>query len=204
VRDGFDLPDEQGPAAGGPGNVQDLAASRRGGVDEPTGRRVGSGAVVPGTENPAPGGWASESDRVYELLREDLIAGLLAPREPLVEQALAKRYKASRTPVRAAVLRLVGDRLLDARPHSPTIVREITTRDIRQIYEMRQAVEGFAIESAGLRIDRDQLRRLIAQYSASLPGRAEEAPEAVIHKGATPLHRLIELRRSTGEWPIHE
>jgi DNA-binding GntR family transcriptional regulator len=135
--------------------------------------------------------WASEADRVYEQLRDDLIAGMYAPREHLVEEALANRYEASRTPVRAAVLRLVGDQLLEARPHSATFVREITARDIRQIYELRQAVECFAVETAAARINRDQLHRLMAMYRAPQPGNAEGAPESVLRKGVTPLHQLI-------------
>jgi DNA-binding GntR family transcriptional regulator len=135
--------------------------------------------------------WANESDRVYELLRDDLISGMFAPREQLVEEKLAKRYDASRTPVRAAMLRLVSDRLLEARPRSATVVREITGRDIRQIYEMRQALECFAVETAAARINRDQLHRLMTLYRAPQPGSAEGAPESVLHKGVIPLHQLI-------------
>ena len=147
--------------------------------------------VHPDAPDAQPRSWASEADRVYEQLRDDLIAGMYAPREHLVEEALAKRYEASRTPVRAAVLRLVGDELLEARPHSATFVREITARDIRQIYELRQAVECFAVETAAARINRDQLQRLMALYRAPQPGNAEGAPESVLRKGVTPLHQLI-------------
>jgi DNA-binding GntR family transcriptional regulator len=147
--------------------------------------------MTPGSPDSKPRHWVSESDRVYEQFRDDLISGMFAPREQLVEEKLAKRYEASRTPVRAAMLRLAGDRLLDARPHSATVVREITARDIRQIYEMRQAVECFAVEKAGARIDRDQLHRLMALYRAPQPQSAETAPESVLRKGATPLHQLI-------------
>jgi DNA-binding GntR family transcriptional regulator len=134
----------------------------------------------------------SESDRVYELLRGDLVAGLFAPGEPLVEEVLAKHYETSRTPIRAAMLRLVWDRLLESRPHAPTIVREITPRDIRQIYEMRQAVESFAVETAIGRIDREQLQHLMAMHAAPQAGDAlGTAPEGMFHQGVTPLHRLI-------------
>jgi DNA-binding GntR family transcriptional regulator len=134
----------------------------------------------------------SESDRVYELLRGDLIAGLFAPREPLVEEVLAKHYEASRTPIRAAILRLVWDRLLESRQHAPAIVREITPRDIRQIYEMRQAVECFAVETAIGRIDREQLQHLMVMSTAPQPDDTRGAtPELMFHQGVTPLHRLI-------------
>jgi DNA-binding GntR family transcriptional regulator len=167
------------------------AADAREGQPSSQRRKTGHPSHSP-IEEPGGRRSISESDRVYELLRGDLIAGLFAPREPLVEEVLAKRYEASRTPIRAAMLRLVWDRLLESRPYSPTIVREITPRDIRQIYEMRQAVEGFAVETASDRIDREQLQHLMAMHPAPQPGETlGAAPEGMFHQGVTPLHRLI-------------
>lgn len=133
--------------------------------------------------------WASEPDRVYEQMRDDLTAGQFAPREQLVESTLAERYGASRTPVRSAITRLVSDRLVEARPHAVAIVRDITARDVRQIYEVRQALEGFAVESAAGMIDRSQLQRLLDHYDAG----SESEPSAPGRdgKGVLPLHFLI-------------
>src|SRR5580692_6982943 len=108
------------------------------------------------TEQPQ---WESESERVFELLQEDLIAGFFDPREILSETVLSKRFGASRTPIREAIVRLVGDRLLESQPHSSAVVREITPRDISQIYEMRRAVEVYALDTAGAFIEDDQLER---------------------------------------------
>ncbi|MUL85655.1 GntR family transcriptional regulator [Mycobacterium sp. CBMA247] len=135
--------------------------------------------------------WATEPDRVYEQLRDDLTAGLFAPGEALVESALAERYSASRTPVRAAISRLVNDRLIEARPHSVTRVRDITAREIRQIYEIRQALEGFAAEAAAGMIERAKLERLLAFYDATPPVAAAGCSQEAIDQGVAPLHFLI-------------
>lgn len=135
--------------------------------------------------------WSSEPDRVYDLLRDDLLAGLFAPHEALVESVLADRYEASRTPVRTALVRLVSDQLLEARPHSMTIVRDVTARDIRQIYEIRQALEGFAAEAAAATIDRDELTRLIASYDARFSAQPSGTSSESSERGVTPLHFLI-------------
>lgn len=138
--------------------------------------------------------WSSEPERVYELLRDDLTAGLFAPGEPLVESSLAERYEASRTPVRSAIVRLVGDRLVEARPHSVTRVREITARDVRQIYEIRQALEGFAAEAAAAAgmIERTKLELLLASYDAAPPNESpKESSELTSEQGVDPLHFLI-------------
>jgi DNA-binding GntR family transcriptional regulator len=136
--------------------------------------------------------WESESERVFELLQEDLIAGFFDPRELLSETGLSKRFGASRTPVREAIVRLVGDRLLESQPHTSAVVREITPRDISQIYEMRRAVEVYALDTAGAFIDDAQLERLMASYdTSSTDGAIGLVPESIPHKGVTPLHMMI-------------
>ena len=143
--------------------------------------------------------WSNESDRVYELLRDDLTAGLFAPGEALVEASLAERYSASRTPVRAAIVRLEGDRLVEVRPHSVTRVRDITARDIRQIYEIRQALEGFAAEVAAGLIERSKLERLLASYEVARRGYGPaEGADVAIDEGVTPLHFLISETMGNG------
>lgn len=140
-------------------------------------------------------GPSSDLDRVYGEMRDDLLAGLFAPREPLVESALAERYQASRTPVRAAILRLVNDNLVEARPHAVAIVRDITARDVRQIYEIRQSLEGFAAEQAAQVVDRAELERLIASYDAP-PGAGGSSDDA----GVIPLHFLIARSLGNGRF----
>lgn len=156
----------------------------------------GSSASGPdGRAEPAEQGdraWSSEPERVYELLRDDLTAGLYLPREPLVESDLAERYATSRTPVRSALGRLVGDRLVETRPHMVSIVRETTARDVRQIYEVRQALEGFAAEAVVGVIDRARLEVLLASYDTVSPSGGTAAPSDVAaDMGIIPLHFLI-------------
>jgi DNA-binding GntR family transcriptional regulator len=50
------------------------------------------------------------SVKVYKAMKRDIIRGVHATGEPLTEKELAKRYKASRTPVREVALRLQEDR----------------------------------------------------------------------------------------------
>lgn len=93
--------------------------------------------------------------------------------------------------MRSALGRLVGDRLVETRPHMGSIVREATTRDVRQIYEVRQALEGFAAEAVVDVIDRARLEQLLALYDAT-PGGGSAAPnEPAPDMGVIPLHFLI-------------
>lgn len=92
------------------------------------------------------------ADDVYRRLRRDIIRGVLRPNEPLVETELAERLNVSRTPVRESLHRLAADGLIVSerrRWH----VYEHTHEEIRQIYEVRAALEGYAARLACLRGD---------------------------------------------------
>jgi DNA-binding GntR family transcriptional regulator len=87
------------------------------------------------------------ADDVYRRLRRDIIRGVLRPNESLVETELAERLNVSRTPVRETLHRLAADGLIVShrrRWH----VYEHSREEIRQIYEVRAALEGYAARLA--------------------------------------------------------
>lgn len=88
------------------------------------------------------------SEKVYEAFKRDIIHGVFQPGEPLSEKDLARRYKASRTPIREAAVRLQNDRLLRIVPNRGYFVAQITLQVLNDIYEFRSAVEGTSAELA--------------------------------------------------------
>jgi DNA-binding GntR family transcriptional regulator len=70
------------------------------------------------------------------------------PGEPLSEKDLARRYKASRTPVREAAVRLQNDRLLRIVPNRGYFVAHISLQVLNDIYEFRSVVQCAAAELA--------------------------------------------------------
>ena len=94
---------------------------------------------------PAP---ATLSERVYSAFKRDIIHGFFQPGESLSEKELAHRYRASRTPVREAAVRLQNDRLLRIVPNRGYFVAQITLSVLNDIYEFRVAVECAAAELA--------------------------------------------------------
>lgn len=88
------------------------------------------------------------SEKVYKALKQDIIHGVHPPGEPLVEKELARKYRASRTPVREAALRLQEDRLLQIVPNRGYFVSPITLQELNDVYEFRIAVECAAAELA--------------------------------------------------------
>jgi DNA-binding GntR family transcriptional regulator len=104
---------------------------------------------------------AGLADGVYERLRSAIVRGELRPNERLVEADLADWLEVSRTPVRECLQRLAGERLVANRRRG-WIVQEHSTDDIREIYGVRAALEGYAAQLAARQASRDQVERIMA------------------------------------------
>jgi DNA-binding GntR family transcriptional regulator len=99
----------------------------------------------------------------YDLLRADIVHGELRPNQRLVEVELADRLGVSRTPVREALQRLVLEGIV-RRDRAGWVVHEHSPEEIRAIYEVRAALEGYAAFLAARRASEDELRDLDAIY----------------------------------------
>lgn len=87
-------------------------------------------------------------DRVYDVLRDYIIRGLLAPGQQLSVPALAARLGVSRTPVRDALNRLGGQGLVEIRPRKGTFVARVSREDLQHILDVRLALELHAARRA--------------------------------------------------------
>ena len=56
---------------------------------------------------------SSISTQVYDILKSEIISGIYAPGQQIVEMDVASRLKVSRSPVRDAIHQLVREGLLD-------------------------------------------------------------------------------------------
>lgn len=93
-------------------------------------------------------------------LREAIIADMLRPGTRLSEAQVARRLSVSRTPVRQALVQLEHERLVVMVPHIGASVRAITPQDVKEIYEVRIALEVLAVKLL--------IRRLTAVGKAQL------------------------------------
>lgn len=99
----------------------------------------------------------------YDQLKDAIISGRIAPDEPLVESALARRFRVSRTPIREALSRLEQDGLVERRERGLG-VRSRSPEEILDLYETRIALEVKAAEVAAERrteFDLIRLRHLV-------------------------------------------
>lgn len=96
---------------------------------------------------------------VYDLIREAILTGALAPGQTLSENALAERFGASRTPVREALHRLEIEQLVERASRS-VHVRETSPEEILDIYYVRISLEGAAAKGAAERASELDIARL--------------------------------------------
>src|SRR5271166_2059901 len=85
---------------------------------------------------------------IVERLREDILAGRLAPGSRLVECDLTARFSVSRGPVREALRRLAADGLIEHWAHRGAVVRRLTQRTIREFFAIRIEMEALAARLA--------------------------------------------------------
>lgn len=93
----------------------------------------------------------SQAVKAQLRLRELILAGELAPGARIAELAIVERLGVSRTPIRAALMRLEQEGLLQALPNGGYAVRTFSERDVSDAIELRGTVEGLAARLAAER-----------------------------------------------------
>src|SRR6201998_2277606 len=115
---------------------------------------------------PTPGGpQAGEPARTHALaaLRQAILAGAVAPGQRLVEEELAAVLGVTRASLRAALLDLTAEGLVERIPNRGARVRVVSTEEAVAITECRMALESLCAAKAAQRIsdaDAAELRRL--------------------------------------------
>ena len=114
-------------------------------------------------------------DLAERRIRDDIVAGLLAPQAKLGMADLKRRYAIGASPLREALSRLVGEGLVTFEGNKGFRVRGLSPQDLADIAYMRTAVETFAIRTAVERGDLAWEGGIVAS-----------------------LHALVTLTRTTG------
>ena len=99
-------------------------------------------------------------DVVCKTLRSAILDGTLQPGTRLMELHLAAQLGVSRTPVREAIRLLEMDSLVDMHPRRGAVVAQISASDLRDVLEVRQALEELAVRKACRNMDTETLAQL--------------------------------------------
>jgi DNA-binding GntR family transcriptional regulator len=128
---------------------------------------------------------------LYDRLRAAILSLSLAPGQRLSERGLEPEFGASRTPIRAALLRLESEGLAQ-RDGKNWMVAPLNLGEIRALYEYREVLEAATTRLALARSTGDDLEALAELANSSDAG---ETPEHSLDTG-TSFH--LELARISG------
>ncbi|MFC9897516.1 GntR family transcriptional regulator [Nocardia sp. NPDC127579] len=118
------------------------------------------------------------TDRTYEALKTAILRNQLAPGTPLSVPELARQLNVSRTPVREAVQRLIYEGLADHVSRRGAEVSLVDIDDLRELYVVREMLEGLAARLATERLDGvglAALREVLAEHERVLRDGTDQA-----------------------------
>lgn len=84
------------------------------------------------------------SDRVFEIVREQIVTGALPTLQPIRQDALASALGVSKIPLREALARLEQEGLLSSQANRGYFVRPMSTAEVEEIFSMRLKIEPAA------------------------------------------------------------
>ncbi len=108
------------------------------------------------------------TELVYRKLKDEIIAGELAPGSRIIETNIAERYNVSRTPIREAVKLLEQDHLVERLSQGGVLVAPLSHEEAREANEVRSSLEALVARLAAKKVraknlsapDADRLRQL--------------------------------------------
>jgi DNA-binding GntR family transcriptional regulator len=98
--------------------------------------------------------------KVYKTLKSMVLERKLLPGTKIYQDKLAQELGISRTPLVGALKKLEQERLITAIPRRGFYVRHFSKKEMIQIFELREVLEGLAARRASLCISDDQVRKL--------------------------------------------
>jgi DNA-binding GntR family transcriptional regulator len=87
-------------------------------------------------------------DQIYEALKAAIVSVRLPPGTSISENRICRHIGVSRTPIRAAMIRLVEDELIDVYPQLGSFVAPIKLSTIRESHFVRKALELAVLREA--------------------------------------------------------
>ena len=105
------------------------------------------------------------SDRVFEIVRDQIVSGRLPDRAPIRQDALATELGVSKIPLREALTRLEHEGLLTSQPNRGWFVRPMSADRAEEIYSLRLAVEPAAAAYACVRATEEDKQAAIKAFN---------------------------------------
>jgi DNA-binding GntR family transcriptional regulator len=99
-------------------------------------------------------------DRVYEYLLDQIVTGAIKYGDNISIKQIAAELSVSTMPVREAVKRLEFEQVVSIKPRSSCRVKKPSRKMIREVYELREVLELYAVSKTLARVRPEALERL--------------------------------------------
>ena len=109
------------------------------------------------------------SNTAYDELLRRIITCKYAPGSLLSEESLVEELGCSRTPIRSALVRLEAEHLVQTISKRGILIKPITLSEIRDVYNLRELLETYAIEKFGGQFEKERLMEYFFLFKAPIP-----------------------------------
>ncbi|MCI4643541.1 MAG: GntR family transcriptional regulator [Hyphomonadaceae bacterium] len=116
-------------------------------------------------------------EHLIRSIRDAIREGQFVQGQRLVVMDVCKEFGVSAGPVREAIRRLAGEGMLEFVPHRGAVVKVITERDVRETFQVREAVEGYAARLAAENIHRGDYAKRLRACRDQLHATIDNLPE---------------------------
>lgn len=147
------------------------------------------GLCADASNNSKTDGTRGLGEQVYDAVLDLIVSRQLCAGDKVPERNLAQKLQVSRTPLREALRRLEGEKVIERRDSGQLYVREISVEDFMEVLQLRRLIEADAAARAARQIDpaaledlRVRLERLLHDGDPSVPDHLASDED---------LHRLV-------------
>ena len=134
--------------------------------------------------------YPSIEEQVYKIIKNKIIWHKMKPRERVIDKKLAGELCVSRSIVRQVLAILTKEELLKIIPRNGFYVREITKKEIEEIYNVRKILEVYATELAIPRINRRDIAEVEEVFDKAKRDLEKDEVKSFIEADVI-LHRLL-------------
>ena len=130
-------------------------------------------------------------DYVCTCIRQGIVEGRFVPGQRLIARDLTEEFIISRGAVREAFRRLAAEGMVDLIPNRGATVRRLSRRQMDELFQIRECVEGLAAGLAATQIDVGDNRRIFSEVWEKIRPTGQDMPWNIFIENNRLYHRTI-------------
>lgn len=135
--------------------------------------------------------------KVYHLIKHAILNRQIAPGNQLFESAIAAKVKASRTPIRSAIMKLEAEGLVNVIPNKGAFIIQPTIDEMIQAFEMRKVLEEMAVREGYAKLDGEKIV-LFRSYTEGMREAYKQRNIVFYHEMNTAFHLVMAKASGNG------